>query len=1281
MGEQEIINAMSDGVIILDATQHIVSVNEPLLRIMACASAHLVGKKPSDLFPNHPAIEPLFDAGSEVVQRIIIGAGPGERHFDLRGNRIWNAQGELAGYLVLLRDMTDHVRTQAEVDRERSRAQEYLDMVSVMIVALNIQGEVTLVNKKGCEILGFDEHEILGRNWIEHFIPPRMRSAVKGISDQLLSGAGEPVEYYENPVLTSDGSERIIAWHNARLLDEGGTIIGVLGSGEDITERVRAEEALRQSEQRYRALVENQREGMATADPEDRFTFTNPATEGIFGVPAGSLVGRSLKEFMTPAEFARVQSETAKRREGEKSRYEVRGVRPDGTERTVLISASPLQDENGQFMGSLGIFRDITEWRDAQDALKDSEERVLTILESIDADIYVADMESYEILFMNQHMLQSFGTDLVGQTCWKELRGGDAPCPHCTNPRLLDEKGRPAGVVVWEGQNPITSQWYMNYDRAIEWVDGRIVRLQIATDITRIKQTEADLRQAKEDAERLYNIVPSGIFTVDTERRITSVNDRALEITGYTEEDLLGNPCTVFAVEPCLARCGLYSEDVAKPISGRECVVQTRDGRRLFVSKNADLIRDVEGKVIGGIESFEDITERKAAEDALVSSNRELERAVARANRLAIEAEKANLAKSEFLANMSHEIRTPMNGIIGMTELALGTKLTHEQRDYLMAVQTSADSLLGLINDILDLSKIEAGRLAIEELDFNLREVIEGIADIMTQRRGDKDIELIFHLDPASPLWVRGDPLRLRQILVNLIGNAIKFTEKGEIVVKVEPATQSDAEIELLCSVSDTGIGIQGDKLDLIFDSFSQADGSITRQYGGTGLGLAISRQLTQLMGGRISVESEVGVGSTFSFTVVMRPGVAQEVESPLGVELLPDLRILIVDDNPTNRQVLRETIQGFGPEPEEVSQGVDALRVLTQSIFENKPFDLVLLDVQMPGLSGLDVLAAIRQMPALNSLGVIMLTSVDGLASLAKRPSLGWSAYLTKPVKQSQLKNAILQAIGHAIPKREKETTKAQRNAFAALRILIVEDNEINRRVATALLERAGHDVIVAENGREAIALLQNEQVELIFMDVQMPEMDGIEATAVIRANPAWANIPIIAMTAHAMEGDRERFLEAGMDDYVTKPIRPDELHQAIQRQARSDAIPQAETEEDGTPVLDRETVIKRLGGDQAIYEELLAYMMDTVQGTLDGLTQAFAGNDPRNVRLLAHSLKGEAATLGAERLRRAAAEVEELGAGGDLGGAECAMSLLRREVDTLRKHLGRDQASRPRS
>jgi len=659
-------------------------------------------------------------------------------------------------------------------------------------------------------------------------------------------------------------------------------------------------------------------------------------------------------------------------------------------------------------------------------------------------------------------------------------------------------------------------------------------------DITERKRAEEELRKAKDFAEMIVATVREPLVVLDPSLRVRSANDSfyqtfrvtPAETQGFFLYDLgngqLNIPRLRELLENILPRSSSFNDfEVEHDFDRLGRRTMLLNARRL---DHAQLI----------LLAIEDITERKRAEEELRKAKEA--------------AEVASRAKSEFLAHMSHEIRTPMNGVLGMIDLTLDTELAPEQREYLTIMKMSADALLAVINDILDFSKIEAGKLQFDAIAFNLRDNLGDTLKGLAPRAQQKGLELACDIPPGAPRTLVGDPQRLRQIVVNLVGNAIKFTEQGEVVVRVEPESQAEGQVCLHFAVTDTGIGISPEQQGLIFEPFAQEDGSTTRKYGGTGLGLTISSHLVAIMGGRIWVESEVGKGSTFHFTA--RFGLREESAVPPPAAWpanLLDLPVLVVDDHATTRRILQELLVNWRMRPVVVDSGRLALAALERAVAAGTPFPLVVLDAHMPEMDGFALAEQIRRRPELARTTVVMLTSAGRPGDVGLCQGLGISAYLIKPVKQSELLDAILTALSSTLSRAEPPVTAIHPSPGVnrrPLHVLLAEDNSVNQMVAVHLLEKQGHTVVAANNGREALAALERQAFDLVLTDVQMPEMDGFEATGLIRQQEQGTgrHVPILAMTAYAMKGDRERCLAAGMDGYVSKPINPRELWEAME-------------------------------------------------------------------------------------------------------------------------------------
>jgi len=831
-------------------------------------------------------------------------------------------------------------------------------------------------------------------------------------------------------------------------------------------------------------------------------------------------------------------------------------VARDGSERHIADSAAPVRDMDGSVMGAVLVFRDVTESYRMREALEEKEAFQRTLLENIRIGVMIVDPATHVIEEVNPAALKMFRAPrekIVGHVCHHRVCPTDeGACPITDLGRdvdnseraLLDSEGRRVPILKTVSQVR---------------VNGRGLLVESFMDISDRKEMEEELQRKYSLIRALLDAIPNPVFHKDAEGRYRGCNRAFEELLGISAEKLEGK--TVYDIAPRELAEEYRRTDLDLLEVGGERHYESRimsPGGLRNVIVNKAVYKDGTGRPAGLVGVVTDVTRLKRSEEDLKRSKEELERSMERAKELAARAEAANEAKGRFLANMSHEIRTPMNGVIGMTGLLLDTELAPEQRKYAEIVQSSGESLMTLINDILDFSKMEAHKLDLEVLDFDLRTTLEDIVEMLAVKAHEKGLEINGLVEPGTPSFLRGDPGRLRQILLNLGGNAVKFTPRGEVTVRAGLEKEDGNSAMLWFCVSDTGIGIPADRLDALFSPFTQVDSSTTREYGGSGLGLAISKELVHLMGGSVSVESEEGKGSTFRFTALFQKGKRANHPVAASPENLRGVKVLVVDNHETNRLLVTTLLNAWGCRYAEAADGESALSLLREAVREEDPFRVALLDMQMPRMDGEELGRRIKADAQTEDTILVMMTSL-GLRGDAKRlEEIGFAGYLSKPVRQGHLRHCLALCLGlKQAGETESPPSIVTRHTVSEARrskerILLAEDNEVNRKLALRLLEKLGLRADAVEDGREALKALESTSYSLVLMDVQMPVMDGLEATRAIRSSEAEASgprVPVVAMTAHAMKGDRERCLEAGMDDYISKPIRPKILKEKLER------------------------------------------------------------------------------------------------------------------------------------
>jgi two-component system, sensor histidine kinase and response regulator len=1135
----------------------------------------------------------------------------------------------------------------------------------------NQTAESLLIRREGNEVVFLNELRYRKNTALSFRIPISEQSRIASMAGQGIEGIAEGMDYRGSKVLAATQRVRGSPWILIAKIDRDelyGSIrkqgfsvlvlVGVLILAAGVTlgfiwrqqtarfyQRQYQTELERQAlEKHYRNLTKHANDIIILFDDRLKIIEVNDRAVSSYGYAREELLQMDAMALRPPEKREELQDQTRKARERKGYVFETVHQCKDGTTFPVEVSTRIIEVEGEEFHQS--IIRDITERKRSEEEIRRTQIFLDSIIENIPDSVSIKDAKDLRFVHANQASEELTGVpkeERIGRTVYDFFSKEDADSFTKTDREVLETK-----TIMDIPEDPMhTKHRGLRYlhKKKIPILDREGVPrylLNISEDITERKQAEEALRKSEEKFRDLYDNAPVGYHEYDREGRITSVNQTDLEMLGYAAEEMIGRFVWKFNAEEESAREGVRAklEGTAPPATELQRTYLRKDGTTLPVLIKDRFILDEKNQIQSIRCTIQDITERNRAAEELQKAKEV--------------AEAATRAKSDFLANMSHEIRTPMNAIVGLSYLALKTDLTTKQRDYMNKIQTSAHNLLGLLNDILDLSKIEAGKLEIETTNFSLDQVMNNVADVVSLKAEEKGLGIYFRTAPDVPRELVGDPLRLGQVLLNLIGNAVKFTETGEIVVSTEFVVKEAEQVRLRFSVRDTGIGLSKEQKAKLFQPFTQADGSTTRKYGGTGLGLAISKQLVERMGGEIEVESTPEAGSAFSFTVLLGTQEKARVRTSTISFSPQNLKALVVDDSLIAQDILKTMLISMSLDVTTVYSGEEALKKLED---REDFYDLVLLDWRLPGMNGLETARQIRTRLHPRKNPKIFLVTAYGREELMRQAEvLELDGFLIKPISESLLFNTIMEVFGSeglsptAPPSQASVTETAKR--IAGARVLVVEDNEINRQVAQEILEGFGLRVEIAPNGREAVKMVEegDNPFDAVLMDLQMPEMDGHEATRFIRKTLKNSALPIIAMTAHALESERDNCLRSGMNDYVSKPVDPDRLLAALARWVRPRPGPDP-GQPSGTPPkdlpeqlpgIDIEAALKRLMGNRKLFIKLLCDFGKNYGGIVGQIRDALAREDMASVRRTVHTLKGVAGNLSATKVYEAAQDME---------------------------------------
>ncbi|MBN1323012.1 MAG: PAS domain S-box protein [Methanotrichaceae archaeon] len=1068
--------------------------------------------------------------------------------------------------LSIVREISEREKAERALRRENALLQALAESSIDGILIVDDRGEKVLINQRLIDMMKVPQPIIDERD--DGSLLQHVASKTKHpdeFLDKVMRLNANREEKSRDEIELEDGT--ILDRFSSPVIDDLGEYLGRIWTLRDITDRERAEEALRDSERRLADIIDFLPDATFAVDLDGNVIIWNRAMENITAVPKEEILGKggsiyaqplygticpTLVDHLLDGRFETVTGYDTLRRAG--AQLIAEGFVPmlhKGKGAYIWGVASPLYDRSGSIVGAIESIRDITERKGAEKALRDSEQEKAAILGGLRHVAVEYVDEAMRIIWVNdavQMHMQLPMDELKGKRCFEVIFGIEEPCPGCTASKACKTGRSQEGEV----ETPDGKVW-LSHASPIKDAEGKINgAVNVALNISDRRRAEKALKESEANLLRAEQVARFGNWEFDMATGMVHASLGARRIYGVGDEELSIKDAQSIPIPECRpmmdeALLALIKE--GRPYDIEFKILRPCDGQFLDIHSMAEW--DPLRKAVFGV--IHDITDRKRTEEELRRANKELERAITHANEMAGIAERANAAKSQFLANMSHDIRTPMNGVIGMAGLLLDTDLNPVQREFAEVVRISGETLLALIDDILDFSKIEARKMDLEKLDFDLRAALEEASEMLATSAHEKGLELVCQIDPRVPTLLRGDQRRLRRVIGNLGGNAVKFTEHGEVVIHAGLVYEDEGSVKLCFSIKDTGIGIPAERQDVLFTPFSQVDGSTTRKFGGTGLGLAISKELAELMGGEIGVESVCGAGSNFWFTATFEKQPRDLVQDE---ELLGDVDVLVVDYNEAARRSITEVLRSWGCRYEEASSIKAARNILREAAKGDGPFDIAFLDVHLLDLEGVGMDEMREAFANYGRTRLIMTYRLGERKEDRDLRRMGFSGQLSKPVRQADLRTLLEQSIGKA-----KRSNKAQAEVFVASRsasshakrrILLVEDNSINQKVAQAMLKRLGYDADLAANGKEAIDALRRVPYDLVLMDCQMPEMDGFEAAISIRHGDSGAlnpHIPIIAMTANTMKGDRERCIEAQMDDYLAKPVQSGDLERMLDR------------------------------------------------------------------------------------------------------------------------------------